>query len=99
MVERQVIPGALAHRPALTRIVQELLHRSRQGMTARTVNRLLKVARTIADLLDRDDIDEGCILEAASYRALDSDPGVDSRRFMGPAAAAKLCAAEPGVGG
>lgn len=44
----------------------------REGMSARAIHRLLKVARTIADLLERPDMDCGCLLEAASYRALAS---------------------------
>lgn len=57
------------------------LHRVRRGMTARTVDRLIKVARTIADLTGIDTIDSDCIREAAGYRALDTDPGVDVRRY------------------
>lgn len=45
--------------------------RTRRSFTARSIDRLLKVARTIADLLDQDDIDAGCLLEAAGYRELD----------------------------
>jgi hypothetical protein len=37
--------------------------------------RLSKVARTIADLLGQDDLDAGCLLEAAAYR--DADPTAD----------------------
>jgi magnesium chelatase family protein len=50
------------------------LHEIRRGMSARAVDRIIKVARTIADLDGGDDIDEGCILEAAGYRSLDLDP-------------------------
>lgn len=49
------------------------LDQVRGGMTARSVDRLIRVARTIADLLGRDDIDQDCVYEAAAYRALDSD--------------------------
>ncbi|MBC7976060.1 MAG: hypothetical protein H7138_13895, partial [Myxococcales bacterium] len=35
------------------------------------MDRLIKVARTIADLLGQDDIDPGCLLEAAAYRDVD----------------------------
>lgn len=49
------------------------LHRRQPGMSARTVDRLLRVARTIADLTDCDQIDEGCLLEAATYRSLEMD--------------------------
>jgi magnesium chelatase family protein len=47
----------------------------RRSFTARSVDRLIKVARTIADLLGQDDIDAGCLLEAASFR--DVDPTAD----------------------
>ena len=40
----------------------------RRSFTARSVDRLIKVARTIADLMGQDDIDAGCLLEAASFR-------------------------------
>jgi magnesium chelatase family protein len=43
----------------------------RRSFTARSIDRLIKVARTIADLLDQDDIDAGCLLEAAAYRDVD----------------------------
>ena len=51
------------------------LHKVRSGMTACTVDRLIKVARTIADLADEDTVSAHCLLEAAAYRALDGDPG------------------------
>jgi magnesium chelatase family protein len=40
----------------------------RQAMTARAIDRLIKVARTIADLLDQEAIDGGALREAMSYR-------------------------------
>jgi magnesium chelatase family protein len=43
----------------------------RRSFTARSIDRLIKVARTIADLLGQDDLDAGCLLEAAAYRAVD----------------------------
>ncbi len=55
------------------------LHRVRNGMTARTVNRLIKVARTIADLAGQDVVSSGCMLEASAYRALDAEPGMQLR--------------------
>jgi magnesium chelatase family protein len=60
----------------------------RRGMTGRGVDRLIKVARTIADLSGEESIGAGCIREAAGYRALDSDPGIDVHRWA-PAAAAR----------
>jgi len=56
------------------RTLAELVER-RKTATARSVDRLIKVARTIADLLGQDDIDAGCLLEAAGYR--DVDPIAD----------------------
>lgn len=50
----------------------ERLCRVRVALTGRGVDRLVKVARTIADIEGADLIDAGCILEASSYRALDS---------------------------
>jgi magnesium chelatase family protein len=47
----------------------------RRSFTARSIDRLIKVARTIADLIGQDDIDAGCLLEAAAYR--DVDPTAD----------------------
>ncbi len=53
------------------RVLAMLVER-RANFTARSVDRLLKVARTCADLLGQDDIDAGCLLEAAAFR--DSRP-------------------------
>jgi len=47
----------------------------RRNFTGRSVDRLIKVARTIADLIGQDSIDAGCLLEAASFR--DVDPTAD----------------------
>jgi magnesium chelatase family protein len=47
----------------------------RRTFTARSVDRLIKVARTIADLMGQDDIDAGCLLEAATFR--DADRAAD----------------------
>ncbi len=57
----------------------ERLNEVRNGMTARAINRLIRISRTIADLRGRDSIDEDCLSEAAAYRALDSEPGCDAR--------------------
>ncbi len=50
------------------------LHALRRGMSARAVDRIIKVARTIADLTGVEHIDEGCLLEASGYRSLDLTP-------------------------
>jgi len=50
----------------------ERLCRVRVALSGRGVDRLVKVARTIADLEGADVIEADCIREAASYRALDS---------------------------
>ncbi len=50
------------------------LHKKSKGMSGRAVDRIIKVARTIADLTGEEVIDEGCILEASSYRSLDLNP-------------------------
>jgi magnesium chelatase family protein len=55
------------------------LHARRGAMTGRAIDRLIKVARTIADLAAATAIDAGCIQEAASYRALDCEPTTDLR--------------------
>ena len=47
----------------------ESLGKADRSLTGRAFDRILKVARTIADLCDQPDIDDGAILEAASYRA------------------------------
>jgi magnesium chelatase family protein len=56
------------------RTLAELVE-GRRSFTARSIDRLIKVARTVADLLGQDNIDAGCLLEAAAYR--DVDPTAD----------------------
>jgi magnesium chelatase family protein len=80
----EMSPTALRATCALTADAEAALarlHKVRRGMTARTVDRLIKVGRTVADLAGRDAIDAGCILEAAAYRALDQEP-LEDVRFM-----------------
>jgi magnesium chelatase family protein len=55
------------------------LYEKRRGMTARGLDRLLRVARTIADLEDRPSVDKDSLFEAAALRALDLDPLADPR--------------------
>ena len=61
-------PSASARSPSLVE--------RRRAFTARSIDRLIKVARTIADLIGQDDIDAGCLLEAAAFRAIDPSIGV-----------------------
>ena len=49
----------------------------RRGLTGRAVDRIIKVARTIADLAARDAIDGDDLRVAASYRALDVEPEIE----------------------
>jgi magnesium chelatase family protein len=56
------------------RTLADLVER-RKSFTARSIDRLIKVARTVADLIGQDDIDAGCLLEAAAFR--DVDPTAD----------------------
>lgn len=47
----------------------EALSKANRSLTGRAFDRIIKVARTIADLADQADIDADAILEAAAYRA------------------------------
>jgi len=41
------------------------------GLSARAYDRILRVARTVADLAGKPDVDGECVMEAVSYRQLD----------------------------
>jgi magnesium chelatase family protein len=62
--------------------VLDKLHEKRAGMTGRGVERLIKVARTIADLEGKTVLDGECLLEAAGYRALESEPTKNVSRIV-----------------
>ncbi len=68
--------------PDAERVLQRLFAR-RAGFTARTVDRVLRTARTIADLDGETDVGADAIHEASMYRALDTDPFVDPRALGG----------------
>jgi magnesium chelatase family protein len=49
----------------------------RRLITARSIDRMIRVARTIADLDGRESIDANCLVEAATFRSV--DPTADLR--------------------
>ncbi len=55
------------------------LARVRRAMSARSIDRIIKVSRTIADLAGDDGIDKVHLAEAAGYRCLDQEPLLDAR--------------------
>lgn len=70
--------------------------------TERNIARILRVARTIADLRERDAVDAACVLEASTYRAFEaSSPDWRSAR-LAPAqrmnGAARAVARQSGIG-
>jgi predicted ATPase with chaperone activity len=65
-VLRESCPLDAACEAYLKHIVEE-----RRSMSARSIDRLIKCARTVADLLGQDLIDEAALEEAARYRAVD----------------------------
>jgi magnesium chelatase family protein len=89
------LPGVLDLDPAALALWESgVAHR---GLTARAALRLLRVARTIADLGGQTRVEEGAIAEAFSYRSFDisegdwggegrgvgGDPGRAARRWRG----------------
>ena len=78
-------PGIYANAQMTTKLLQrycvldqrsqEALRNAMQrlGLSARAYDRILKVARTIADLDDSENIQYGHLAEAINYRSLDRD--------------------------
>ena len=69
----QIPPGMLHEICGMTNAASNMLHGvfDRMGLSARAYDRLLKVARTVADLQGADIIDTPHIAEAVQYRSLD----------------------------
>jgi magnesium chelatase family protein len=73
MLNNEVSDGAIRESTVITDGARELLGQAikKLGMSARGYVRVLRVARTIADLAGIDEINEETIAEAISYRSLD----------------------------
>ena len=73
MLNNEVSDGAIRESTVITESARELLGQAikKLGMSARGYVRVLRVARTIADLAGVDEINEETIAEAISYRSLD----------------------------
>jgi magnesium chelatase family protein len=73
MLNNEVSDGAIRDSTVITDDARELLGQAikKLGMSARGYVRVLRVARTIADLAGVDEITEETIAEAISYRSLD----------------------------
>jgi len=85
----QMAPAVMRATCRVTAEAEAVLARicRRRALTARAVDRLIKVGRTIADLRAEDVVSADCIREAAGFRALDDDPIVDPRVAMAAAPA------------
>src|SRR5262249_1863762 len=60
----------------------ERLPSRRPGLTARALERIVRTARTIADLDGRDEVDADAVIEAALFRSLDTEPLADPRHIL-----------------
>jgi magnesium chelatase family protein len=69
-------PGDLRHHCELDATGQRLLDTAfeRLGLSARALTRVLKVARTIADLAASERVGPSHVAEAIQYRSLDRGP-------------------------
>jgi magnesium chelatase family protein len=63
--------------------VLTVLFTRRQGLSARGLDRIVRMARTIADLDGEETIGPDAVKEAVVYRSLDLEPMVDRRRLSG----------------
>lgn len=72
--------------PRCERLLARLASRP-PGMSARAVDRVVKVARTLADLRGAAEIGLDDLATASSFRALDREPATDPRAMLAPAAA------------
>ena len=63
--------------PAQEALIKEIA--TKRGMSARTYFRVLKVARTIADLSGQQNIDEAAILEAVRFKVAFDGAGSDGK--------------------
>lgn len=70
-----MLPGHIRKFCALDSVSESLLERAmlKQGLSARAHDRILKVARTIADLENSENIGSSHIAEAIGYRSLDKN--------------------------
>jgi magnesium chelatase family protein len=83
----EMSPAATRATCALSPAAEALLTRlaaQRRAMSARTIDRLIKVSRTIADLAGADRIERPHLQEAASYRAFDPEPVQAAPTFEPP---------------
>jgi magnesium chelatase family protein len=81
-VNAEMSPRVTRRSCRLAPTAERTLHKlfaKRTGFTARTVDRVIRTARTIADLDGEGDVSADAIHEASMYRALDTDPFVDPR--------------------
>ena len=71
----QLLPGMMAQCCPLSEEAQGLMAGAfaRLGLSARSYDRILKVARTIADLAGEEEIGALHVAEAIQYRSLDRD--------------------------